>query len=79
MIATKTISNSRADTSGLPDWVTVYGPDDWEDIYERRGDVDDRSDGPGVRSGDEVVVIVIDRTTGEDGDNVQFRHGTCQL
>jgi len=58
-----------ADTSGLPDWVSVYGPDDWEDIYERRLDGDD-SAGPGVRDGDEVVVIVIDRTTGDDGDNV---------
>ena len=67
-----------ADTSGLPDWVTVYGPDDWEDIYERRGDVA-RSDGPGVRSGDEVVVIVIDRTTGEDGDNVQSGTGLASF
>ena len=54
--------------SGLPDWVTVYGPDDWEDIWERRSAVDE-SDAPTVRDGDQVIVIVIDRTSGEDGDN----------
>ena len=64
-----------ADTSDLPDWVTVYGPDDWEDIHERRRDVDEERDGPGIRDGDQVVVIVIDRTTGEDGDNVQTGTG----
>ena len=67
-----------ADTSGLPDWVTVYGPDDWEDIYERRSDVAE-SDGPGVRDSDQVVVIVIDRTTDEDGDNVNSGTGLASF
>ena len=67
-----------ADTSGLPDWVTVYGPDDWEDIYERRSDVAE-GDGPGVRDSDQVVVIVIDRTTGEDGDNVHSGTGLASF
>jgi hypothetical protein len=54
---------------GLPDWVTVYGPDNWEDIYERQRDVD-RGDGPsGVRDRDIVFAIVIDRSGAGDGDN----------
>ena len=56
--------------SGIPDWVTVYGPDEWEDIWERRSDVDGEDDAPsGIRDDDQVVVIVIDRTSGRDGDN----------
>ena len=54
---------------GLPDWVTVYGPDNWEDIYERQRDVD-RGDGPSdVRDRDIVFAIVIDRSGAGDGDN----------
>ena len=58
------------DGSGsLPDWITVYGPDEWEEIYDRRDDVN-VGDGPSdVRDGDQVVVIVIDRSA-EDGENV---------
>ena len=55
--------------SGLPDWVTVYGPDDWEDIHERRSAVGESDAPSGTRDGDQVIVIVIDRTSGEDGDN----------
>ena len=55
--------------SGLPDWVTVYGPDDWEDIWGRRSAVDESDAPSGTRDDDQVIVIVIDRTNGEDGDN----------
>ena len=52
----------------LPDWIKVYGPDQWEDIHERRRDVED-DDGPsGLSDSEEAFVIVIDRTA--DGDNV---------
>jgi len=59
-------------TSGLPDWIKVYGPDRWEDIYEnRRNDfTDEEVDAvEGVRDRDEVVVIVMDRSA-DDGENV---------
>ena len=52
-------------TDGLPDWIKVYGPDQWEDIYEnRRTDVEeeDGDDVTGLRDRDEVVVIVVDRS-----------------
>ena len=65
--------------SGLPDWVTVYGPDDWEDIYDRRSAVDESDAPSGTRDGDQVIVIVIDRTSGEDGDNEGVGTGACQL
>ena len=53
---------------GLPPWVSVYGPDEWEEVYDRRDDVNS-GDGPsGVRDGDHVVVIVIDRSAA-DGEN----------
>ena len=55
----------------LPDWMSVYGPDEWEEIYDRRGDVNS-GDGPsGVRDGDHVVVIVLDRSAA-DGENVSL-------
>ena len=60
-------------TSDLPDWIKVYGPDRWEDIYEnRRNDfTDDEVDAvDGVRDRDEVVVIVMDRTA--DGEDVSL-------
>ena len=53
---------------GLPDWIKVYGPDDWEDIYTRRDDVD-RRDGPStLRDRDPAIAIVIDhsKATGSD-------------
>ena len=53
-------------TDDLPDWIKVYGPDRWEDIYEnRRYDVEpeDGDDVTGLRDRDEVVVIVVDRST----------------
>ncbi len=54
----------------LPDWMSVYGPDEWEEIYDRRGDVNS-GDGPSdVRDGDQVVVIVLDREAG--GENVSL-------
>ncbi len=54
----------------LPDWMSVYGPDEWEEVYDRRGDVN-QGDGPSdVRDGDQVVVIVLDR--GADGENVSL-------
>ena len=55
--------------SGIPDWVTVYGPDEWEDIYDRRSAVDESDAPDDTRDDDQVIVIVIDRTTGRDGDN----------
>ena len=55
----------------LPDWMSVYGPDEWEEIYDRRGDVNS-GDGPSdVRDGDQVVVIVLDRSAA-DGENVSL-------
>ena len=55
----------------LPDWISVYGPDEWEEIYDRRDDVNS-GDGPsGARDGDQVVVIVIDRSAA-DGENVDL-------
>ena len=55
--------------SGLADtdWITVYGPDDWEDIYERQRDVDRGDAGSDVRDRDIVIAIVIDRSA--MGDN----------
>ena len=49
----------------------MYGPGQWEDIYEDEDDVE--GDGPeGVRDRDEVVVIVMDRSAGDDGENVSL-------
>ncbi|MCY4255606.1 MAG: cadherin domain-containing protein [Gammaproteobacteria bacterium] len=56
------------DDKDLPDWIKVYGPDQWEDIYERRRDVDDDDAPSGLRDSEMAVAIVIDRTA--DGDNV---------
>ena len=62
----------------LPDWITVYGPDEWEEIYDRRGDVN-VGDGPSdVRDGDQVVVIVIDRSA-MDGDNESLTGGSFTI
>ena len=55
-------------TRDLPDWITVYGPDDWEEIVDRRDDVDEDDAPSGVRDNDQVVAIVIDRSA--RGDNV---------
>ncbi len=57
--------------AGLPSWVTVYGPDEWEDIEDRRSDVTSDDRPTGVRDGDRVVVLVVDRTDSEDGDNTR--------
>ena len=52
--------------SGLPDWVKVYGPDEWEDIYTRRDDVE-RGDAPsGLRDRDLAIAIVIDHSAATD-------------
>ena len=59
---------------GLPDWITVYGPDDWEDIYERQRDVD-RGDADDVRDRDIVFAIVIDRSAAT-GDNEDTMSGS---
>ena len=50
------------------DWISVYGPDEWEEIYDRRDDVNSGDAPSEVRDGDHVVVIVIDRSamTGEN-------------
>ena len=53
--------------SDLPDWITVYGPDEWERIYDRRDEVDESDGGSSIRDGDEVVVIVIDRKASDTG------------
>ena len=55
----------------LPDWITVYGPDEWEEIYDRRDDVNEGDAPSEVRDGDQVVVIVIDRSA-DDGENVDL-------
>ena len=54
----------------LPDWASVYGPDEWEEIYDRRDDVNSGDAPSVVRDGDHVVVIVLDR--GADGENVSL-------
>ena len=58
-------------TGSLPDWITVYGPDEWEEIYDRRDDVNEGDAPSEVRDGDQVVVIVIDRSAA-DGENVDL-------
>ena len=68
-------------TGDLPDWIKVYGPDRWEDIYEnRRNDFtdDEVEDVSGVRDRDEVVVIVMDRTAA-DGENVSLDGGSFTI
>ena len=68
-------------TSDLPDWIKVYGPDRWEDIYEnRRNDfTDDEVDAvEDVRDRDDVVVIVMDRTA-TDGENVSLGGGSFTI
>ena len=53
---------------GLPDWIKVYGPDEWEDIYSRRDDVQ-RGDGPsGLRDRDPAIAIVIDHSASMGDD-----------
>jgi len=56
------------DEEGLPDWVDVYGPREWEDIYGRVRGID-KADSS-ARDRDMVVAIVIDRTaaTGNNED-----------
>ena len=57
-------------TGSLPKWITVYGPDEWEEIFDRRDDVNE-GDGPSdVRDGDQVVVIVIDRSAMGDNEGL---------
>ena len=69
-------------TGGLPDWIKVYGPDRWDDIYENRrtditdAEVDAVTD---VRDRDEVILIVIDRTAGTDGEDVSLDGGSFTI
>ena len=69
-------------TSGLPDWIKVYGPDRWDDIYENRrtditdAEVDRVTD---IRDRDEVILIVIDRTDGTKGENVSLDGGSFTI
>ena len=60
---------------GLPDWITVYGPDDWEDIYERQRDVDRGDADSSIRDRDIVFAIVIDRSAAT-GDNQSLMSGS---
>ena len=60
---------------GLPDWITVYGPDDWEDIYERQRDVDRGDADSSIRDRDIVFAIVIDRSAAT-GDNESLMSGS---
>ena len=62
----------------LPDWITVYGPDEWEEIYDRRDDVNEGDAPSEVRDGDQVVVIVIDRSAA-DGENVSLTGGSFTI
>ena len=52
------------------DWISVYGPDEWEEIYDRRGDVNSGDGASSVRDGDQVVVIVIDRSAMGDNEGL---------
>ena len=69
------VDDLRFDVEGeddLPDWIKVYGPDRWEDIYEnRRNDVteDDGDDYTDLRDRDEVIVIVMDRSSASTSSN----------
>ena len=63
-------------TSDLPDWIKVYGPDRWEDIYEDEDDVAE-TDAPDLRDRDEVVVIVMDRTAASE--NVSLEGGSFTI
>ena len=68
-------------TDDLPDWIKVYGPDRWEDIYEnRRTDLTDAEVDAvtGVRDRDEVVVVVIDRTA-KSGEDVSLTGGSFTI
>ena len=60
--------------SDLPDWITVYGPDEWERIYDRRDNdhVDESHADDDVRDGDQVVVIVINREATDDMETHSF-------
>ena len=54
----------RFDVGGkgnLPSWIKVYGPDDWEDIYDRQDDVREANGPDGIRDRDQAIAIVIDR------------------
>ena len=69
----------RFDVGGkgnLPSWIKVYGPDDWEDIYERQDDVPededeakklgiDLKDLGDIRDRDQAIAIVIDRKSAD--------------
>ena len=61
--------NGRSD---LPDWITVYGPDQWEDIQARSSSSGtvavEGSDGPGIGDRDLAVAIVIDHSEAEGDD-----------
>lgn len=66
----------------LPDWIKVYGPDRWDDIYEnRRTDItDDEVDAvTDIRDRDEVILVVIDRTATEDGEDVSLTGGSFTI
>ena len=68
-------------TDDLPDWIKVYGPGRWEDIYEnRRTDLTDAEVDAvsGVRDRDEVVVVVIDRTA-KSGEDVSLTGGSFTI
>ena len=65
--------------SDLPDWIKVYGPDRWEDIYEDDDHGLARADGPSdVRDRDQVVVIVMDRSAA-DGEVVSLDGGSFTI
>ena len=62
-------------TDGLPDWVDVYGPQEWQNIERRVDDVE------GAYSGDDddmVIAIVIDRTAAT-GDNENTGKGLASF
>ena len=56
--------------AGLPSWIKVYGPNEWEDLYEGERGLD-RGDAPStVRDRDIVFAVVIDRSTMGDNDGL---------
>ena len=62
------------ETGNLPDWIEVYGPNTWENVYSRVADITQGDSS--ARDRDMVVAIVIDRTaaTGNNTDTGKGLH-----
>ena len=64
-------------TDNLPDWIDVYGPQRWEAIYSRVGDILETHSS--ARDDDMVVAIVIDRTASGDNESTGKGLGSFTL